>query len=44
MRLLLIEDEAKLAQQIQAYLEREAFAVDLAPDGARSTANASRSR
>jgi len=34
MRLLLIEDEAKLAQQIQAYLEREAFAVDLAPDGA----------
>ena len=34
MRLLLIEDEAKLAQQIKIHLEREAFAVDLASDGA----------
>jgi two-component system copper resistance phosphate regulon response regulator CusR len=33
MRLLLIEDEAKLAQQIKHYLEREAFAVDVAFDG-----------
>ena len=33
MRLLLIEDEGKLAQQIKRYLEREAFAVDLAFDG-----------
>jgi DNA-binding response OmpR family regulator len=33
MRLLLIEDEVKLAQQIKHHLEREAFAVDLASDG-----------
>jgi two-component system, OmpR family, copper resistance phosphate regulon response regulator CusR len=33
MRLLLIEDEAKLAQQIKTHLEREAFAVDVASDG-----------
>jgi len=40
MRLLLIEDEAKLAQQIKTYLEREAFTVDVAPDGASGLARA----
>ena len=40
MRLLLIEDEAKLAQQIKTHLEREAFAVDVAPDGASGLARA----
>ena len=40
MRLLLIEDEAKLAQQIKIHLEREAFAVDLASDGASGLARA----
>jgi two-component system copper resistance phosphate regulon response regulator CusR len=33
MRLLLVEDEARLAGQIKAQLEREAFAVDLVADG-----------
>jgi two-component system copper resistance phosphate regulon response regulator CusR len=33
MRLLLVEDEARLAGQIKSQLEREAFAVDLASDG-----------
>jgi two-component system copper resistance phosphate regulon response regulator CusR len=40
MRLLLIEDEAKLAQQIKHYLEREAFAVDVAFDGTRALTRA----
>jgi DNA-binding response OmpR family regulator len=40
MRLLLIEDEAKLAQQIKTHLEREAFAVDVAPDGVSGLARA----
>ena len=33
MRLLLVEDEARLAGRIKSQLEREAFAVDLASDG-----------
>ena len=33
MRLLLVEDEARLAGQIKNHLERETFAVDVAPDG-----------
>jgi len=33
MRLLLVEDEARLAGQIKSQLEREAFSVDLASDG-----------
>ena len=33
MRLLLVEDEARLAGQIKSHLEREAFAIDLAHDG-----------
>ena len=33
MRLLLVEDEARLARQIKGHLEREAFAVDLVADG-----------
>jgi two-component system copper resistance phosphate regulon response regulator CusR len=40
MRLLLIEDEAKLAHQIKAYLEREAFAVDVVADGSAGLARA----
>jgi two-component system copper resistance phosphate regulon response regulator CusR len=40
MRLLLVEDEAKLAQQIKGYLERAAFAVDIASDGAAGLARA----
>lgn len=40
MRLLLIEDEAKPAQQIKAQLARRAFAVDVAPDGASGLARA----
>lgn len=42
MRLLLVEDEAKLAQQIKHYLEREAFAVDVASDGPSALARARR--
>lgn len=33
MRLLLVEDEPRLAGQLKRHLEREAFAVDLAADG-----------
>ncbi|HEV8178268.1 MAG TPA: response regulator transcription factor [Gemmatimonadales bacterium] len=33
MRLLLVEDEARLAGQIKGHLEHQAFAVEVAPDG-----------
>lgn len=38
MRLLLVEDEAKLSQLLKRHLEREAFAVDVTSDGAAALA------
>ena len=38
MRLLLVDDEARLAAQIKSQLELAAFAVDVAPDGAAALA------
>lgn len=34
MRLLLVEDETRLAEQIRRHLQRQGFAVDVAADGA----------
>jgi DNA-binding response OmpR family regulator len=33
MRLLVVEDEARLAEGLKRGLEAEGFAVDVAPDG-----------
>ncbi len=44
MRLLLIEDEAKLAQQMKSFLERESFAIDVVSDGAAGLARARRTQ
>lgn len=38
MRLLLVEDEIRLASQLKRHLERESFAVDLVADGAAALA------
>src|SRR5687768_17839958 len=35
-RILVVEDEASLADSIRYNLEREGFAVDVAPDGRRA--------
>lgn len=40
MRVLLVEDEARLAQQLKRHLEREAFAVEITADGPSALARA----
>src|ERR1051325_2711890 len=42
MRLLVVEDESRLAQKLKSHLEREGHAVDIAGNGAGALALAKR--